>query len=89
MDAVGVVLTSASIVIQLSAYTAYRPIALFRYYGVPGLFYYVFGSRTTWRTEAHVLGTRADEDALNFKKSVQEECTMISVAVSDRYLTDV
>lgn len=65
MDVIGTVTITVSLIAQLSAYTAYRLFALFRYYGVSGLFYYVFGSRTTWRTEAHVLGTLADEDALN------------------------
>ncbi|KIM98299.1 hypothetical protein OIDMADRAFT_90904, partial [Oidiodendron maius Zn] len=51
-------------------------------YGLFGIFLYLFGSRTTWRTEAHVLGTVSDDDALNFKKSVQDECTMISVAAA-------
>ena len=59
-----------------------RPIQLVYLYGASGLVYYVFGNRTIWRTEMQVLGNFKDEDALNFKKSVQEECSMISVAVS-------
>lgn len=58
-----------------------RPLDLFDLYGYPGLALFLFGSRTTW-TEAYVLGKVNDEDAMNFKKSVQDECTMISVAVS-------
>jgi hypothetical protein len=67
--------------VQIYTQTFRRPIDLFDLYGVSGIFLYLFGSRTTWRTEAHVLGTVSDDDALNFKKSVQDECTMISVAV--------
>jgi hypothetical protein len=59
-----------------------RPRDLAKLYGYPaGVTLYLFGSRTTWRTEAYVLGKVNDDDALNFKKSVQDECTMISVAV--------
>ncbi|KAJ6789993.1 hypothetical protein PWT90_07583 [Aphanocladium album] len=60
----------------------YQPFSLIRLYGASGIVYYVFGSRTTWRTQAHVLGALKDEDAQNFKKSVQEECAMISVAAA-------
>jgi hypothetical protein len=59
-----------------------RPFYLVRLYGMPGIFLYLFGNRTTWRTQAYVLGKVIDEDALSFKRSVQDECTMISVAVS-------
>jgi hypothetical protein len=75
------VMQTAQIVIQTLIQPLRRPIDLFDLYGVSGIFLYLFGSRTTWRTEAHVLGTVSDDDALNFKKSVQDECTMISVAV--------
>jgi hypothetical protein len=59
-----------------------RPVHLTKLYGPSGIILYLFGSRTTWRTEAHVLGRLNDSDARDFKKSVQDECTMISVAVS-------
>jgi hypothetical protein len=62
--------------------SATRPYFLFRLYRLPGLLLYVFGSRTTWRTQAFVLGKVDDSDALEFKRAVQDECTMISVAVS-------
>lgn len=78
IDTFSLVLSAISLILHVSAY---RPFALLKYYGLPGLFYLVFGSRSTWRAQAHVLGTLADEDALNFKKSVQDECTIISVAV--------
>jgi len=66
-----------------------RPYYLFSLYGAPGLVLYLFGSWTTWRTEAHILGKVDDGDSLNFKKSVQDECTMISVAVSMTLRTKV
>ena len=66
-----------------------RPYSLFSLYGVPGFVLYVFGNRTTWRTEAHILGTVDDGESLNFKKSVQDECTMISIAVSIASRTEV
>lgn len=59
-----------------------RPLDLYRLYGYSSVVLLLFGSWTTWRTEAFVLGKVNDEDALSFKKSVQDECTMISVAVS-------
>ncbi|KAH6721666.1 hypothetical protein BKA61DRAFT_591128 [Leptodontidium sp. MPI-SDFR-AT-0119] len=74
--------SSVIAVVQIFTQTIRRPIDLVDLYGVSGIFLYLFGSRTTWRTEAHVLGTVSDDDALNFKKSVQDECTMISVAAA-------
>ena len=58
-----------------------RAIPLFRLYGLPGIVLLFFGSRTTWRVEAQILGKLDDKEALEFKKSVQDECNMISVAV--------
>lgn len=58
-----------------------RAIELVRLYGTSGLYIYAFGSRATWRLQAQVLGQLRDEDAFAFKKSVTDECTMISVAV--------
>lgn len=59
-----------------------RPFALYEIYGIWGIALLVFGSRTTWRIEAYVLARLDDENALSFKKSIQDECTMISIAVS-------
>lgn len=59
-----------------------RAIRLLKLYGRSGLFLFLFGSKLTWRMEAQVLGELNDEDALAFKKCVQDECTMVSVAVS-------
>ncbi|KAF7507474.1 hypothetical protein GJ744_010405 [Endocarpon pusillum] len=55
---------------------------LIRLYGPPGFVLLFFGSQTTWRIEAQVLGKLDDKEALEFKKSVQDECTMISVAAA-------
>ena len=59
-----------------------RAIRLFGLYGPSGLLLFWFGSKSTWRMEAQVLGELTDEDALAFKKCVQDECIMVSVAVS-------
>jgi len=50
-------------------------------YGPSGVALYAFGARTTWLVQAQVLGKLVDNDALDFKKAIQDECTMISVAV--------
>lgn len=50
-------------------------------YGVSGLTLLVFGNRTMWRLEAEILGGLRDSDAHAFRKSVQGQCNMISVAV--------
>ncbi|CZS93649.1 uncharacterized protein RAG0_03831 [Rhynchosporium agropyri] len=70
------------LVVKIFAQTIRRPMDLVDLYGVSGIFLYFFGSRTTWGTEAQVLGTVSDDDALSFKKSVQDECTIISVAAA-------
>jgi hypothetical protein len=56
-------------------------IPLIRLYGPRGLLLFVFGDRTAWRTQAAVLGNLEDEEAMAFKKSVQNECSMVSIAV--------
>lgn len=54
---------------------------LLRWYGPSGILLLLFGRRTIWRIQAQVLGEMDDNDALNFRKSISDECTMISVAV--------
>ena len=76
---------SAIAVVSLAFSLLRRPFDLIDLYGLSGIFLYLFGSRTTWRTEAHILWSVSDEDALNFKKSVQDECTMIFVAVCSSF----
>ena len=83
----GVLGYAASVVtfIQITIFvfqSAVQPFYLFKLYGPSGLVLQIFGNRSTWRTEAHVLGRVDDGEAMQFKKSVQDDCTMISVAVS-------
>jgi hypothetical protein len=59
-----------------------RPFNLIQTYGPSGIIAWAFGSQTVWRAEARVLETLNDDDAIAFKKSIQDECTTISVAVS-------
>lgn len=58
-----------------------RGYQLCKWYGQFGIFLFLFGNRTTWRIQAQVLGELSDDDALAFKSSVYNECTMIAVAV--------
>jgi hypothetical protein len=62
--------------------TSTRPYFLYQLYEISAVPLYLFGSRTTWRTQAFVLGTADDGHAIDFKRAVQDECTMKSVAVS-------
>ncbi|KAF2496463.1 hypothetical protein BU16DRAFT_460458 [Lophium mytilinum] len=68
----------------ITSVAARRPFQLLILYGVSGLFLYLFGSNTTWRVESQVLGQLSGDDgvddAMNFKTSVLDGCTMISVA---------
>jgi len=58
-----------------------RGIQLHKLYGHSGIPLLLFGSRAIWRFQAQILGQVKDDDALEFKKSVYNECTMIAVAV--------
>ncbi len=51
-------------------------------YGISGVPLSLFGNQTTWLIQAQILGQLNDRDALAFKESVYNECTMIAVAVS-------
>jgi hypothetical protein len=59
---------------------------LCKMYGVTGVPLFIFGNRTIWRMQAQILGELKDEDALAFKESVYNECTMIAVSVSSLLL---
>lgn len=52
-----------------------------RLYGISGFIVWWFGSKNVWRMQAQVLGGLKDEDAMAFRKSIQDECTMTAVAV--------
>lgn len=83
MDPITAISITATVIslIEIPVRFCYTAILLIRRDGLTGLLYLVFGSRTTWRSEAHVLGTVNDRIASEFKKSVQDECSMVSVAV--------
>jgi hypothetical protein len=66
---------------DLCARELVRGIQLFKRYGPSGIPLFLFGSRTTWRMQAQILGQVKDDDALAFTKSVYNECTMIAIAV--------
>jgi hypothetical protein len=58
-----------------------QSVALYDLYGPTATLLLLFGSRTTWVTEVQVLGRFENEEARQFRQSVQDECTMVSVAV--------
>jgi len=58
-----------------------RVFHLYSIYGISAIPLQLFGSQTTWRLQAQILGEMRDEAAMAFKESVYNECTMISVAV--------
>ncbi|KAF5852571.1 hypothetical protein GGP41_007956 [Bipolaris sorokiniana] len=49
-------------------------------YGVSGLVLCFFGNRDIWRVQVQVLRSTSDIDTINFRKSVQEGCSIIAVA---------
>ena len=59
----------------------YRPLDFVRLYGISGAVVAVFGNRNIWELQAEVLGSRNDETAMTFRKSVQDESTTSAVAV--------
>lgn len=79
---IGLIVASASLLKTLLFVSVLRPFRLYGLYGALGALLFFFGSRTTWSVEAQVLGRLDEDDAMQFKKSVQDECTMVSVAVS-------
>lgn len=58
-----------------------RPADYVKFYGVYGVLLIVFGARNVWDIQAEVLGSRNDETAMAFKKTVQDESTTCAVAV--------
>ena len=81
MGAVATVALSLEVADAVARYIL-RAIRLLKLYGSSGLFLLWFGSKSTWRLEAQVLAGVNDEEAMAFKKCVQDECIMVSVAVS-------
>lgn len=84
--AIDIVSTGLSIALLLVS-GPNRLIGLIRLYGPSGVLLFIFGSQTTWRLEAQVLrhidrdGNLIDDSAQAFKRTVSDECTVISVAV--------
>jgi hypothetical protein len=66
-----------------------RGLQLYELYGPSGTPLLLFGNRTIWRIQAQTLGRVNDDDALAFKKSVYDECTMIAVAVRTAHADDL
>lgn len=60
---------------------ALKGLRLCELYGSPGLFLFLFGNQTAWKLQAQIVGGIDDDAVMAFKKSVQDECTMISIAV--------
>jgi hypothetical protein len=69
-------------VADLGARYIRRVYQLCKLYGISGIPLSIFGNQTTWRIQAQILGQLNDGDAVAFKESVYNECTMIAVAVS-------
>lgn len=63
-----------------------RVIGLVQLYGPSGIVLFIFGSFSIWNLEAKVLSQLDEESVDNFKKSILDECTMISVSVCNLYL---
>jgi hypothetical protein len=56
--------------------------SLCRLYGLSGILVALCGSSKVWRVEAQIIGIidkRGDEQALEFKESVQKQCSMIAI----------
>jgi hypothetical protein len=51
-------------------------------YGVSGLLMCIFGSREIWRIQVQILGSSRDSDAMDFKRSAQDDSNIVAVAVS-------
>lgn len=76
-------MTASFNAVILFPFTVYvlRPAEYLKLYGVYGVVILVFGARNVWDMEAEVVGSRNDETAMAFKKTVQDESTTCAVAV--------
>ena len=68
-------------VVEFASFTLGQAISFSTLYGSSAVPLIAFGSVATWRVEARILGRLCDTEATEFKKSIQDECTMVSVAV--------
>ena len=57
-----------------------------KYYGSTGLILCLFGNSEIWRVQVQVLQNTNEADVMNFKKAVQDECSILAIAVSERCL---
>jgi hypothetical protein len=90
-SAVSAVSTTVSLVPILLATEVFHTLASFfffiSHYRLPGFFICIFGSREIWRIQVRILGSTGDSDAMDFKRSAQEDSNIIAVSVSldDQY----
>ncbi|MCJ1470044.1 hypothetical protein MMC07_008689 [Pseudocyphellaria aurata] len=59
-----------------------RPLSYLWLYGISGIVVEIFGAKNVWDMQAEVLGSRKDETAMAFRKSVQDESTTCAVAAA-------
>lgn len=82
-------LISAILRFQRNAYFI-RPVQYVRIYGIiSGVVVTAFGARNVWDMQAEVLGSRNDETAMAFRKTVQDESTTCAVAVIELHIFSV
>lgn len=90
MDTISVLSIIADVLLELGDILgtwALRGIRLWDLYGPSGIILNSFGSQAVWRIQAEIIGGMDDEAAMSFKKSAQDECTMISVAVRPFFIS--
>lgn len=64
---------------MLSSYSGLRLFA--DIYGINGIVLWIFGNRSVWRSEVQLLRHRDDKEAMDFRKSAQDESSIVAVAV--------
>jgi hypothetical protein len=85
MDPISVTLGAVSLIsaiVKLPRNAGISLIFFLSHYKSAGAFLWLFGSREVWHMQMQVLGSSHDTDAMNFKKSVQEDSSIVAVAVS-------
>jgi hypothetical protein len=80
---VALIIDLCSIPYKLFRNTASSLIFLTSQYGsAAGIVLWSFGSQEVWQLQLQVLRSHRDADAMDFKKSVQEDSSIVAVAVS-------
>jgi len=74
--------TISSALIQVPIDTIQSVFFFLMLYGPAGIVIWTFGSREVWQMQMQVLSSPDDADAMNFKQSIQQESSIIAVAVS-------